>query len=64
MGVWQGVFRDSLKFHPGLPCLTLLRPAGGPPLKRPAAFFNPFGHPTPYAYAFKAANIGKLVPIL
>jgi hypothetical protein len=61
-GVWQGVALDSLKFHPGLPCPTLLRPAGGPPLKRPhghfsgspptrrvpAAFFYPFGHRSPY----------------
>jgi hypothetical protein len=29
MGVWQGVAMDSLKFHPGPPCPTLLRPAGG-----------------------------------
>jgi hypothetical protein len=33
MGVWHGVAMDSLKFHPSLPCPTLLRPAGGPPLK-------------------------------
>jgi hypothetical protein len=36
MGVWQGVAMDSLKFHLGLPCPTLLCPAGRPPLKRPA----------------------------
>jgi hypothetical protein len=36
MGVWQGVAMDSLKFHPGLPCPTFLRPAGRRPLKRPA----------------------------
>jgi hypothetical protein len=30
MGVWQGVAMDFLKFHPGLPYLTFLRPAGGP----------------------------------
>jgi hypothetical protein len=35
MGVWQAVAMDSLKFHPGLPCLTLLSPADGPPHKRP-----------------------------
>jgi hypothetical protein len=29
----------SLKFHPGPPCPTLLRPAGGPPLKRPYGRF-------------------------
>jgi hypothetical protein len=33
MGAWQGVAMDSLKFHPGPPCPTLLRPAGGPLLK-------------------------------
>jgi hypothetical protein len=52
------VAMDSLKFNPGRPCRTLLRPAGGPPLKRPyspqgrwpAAVFYPFEHPTPYAY--------------
>jgi hypothetical protein len=26
---------DSLKFHLGPPCPTLLRPAGGPPMKKP-----------------------------
>jgi hypothetical protein len=61
MGVWQGVAMDSLKFHPGLPCLTLLCPAGGPPLKwphglacpqggRPVLVFYLFGDPTLYAY--------------
>jgi hypothetical protein len=51
MGVWQGVVMDSLKCHPGPPCLTLLRPAGGPPLKRPYRHFTLylFGHPTPHA---------------
>jgi hypothetical protein len=34
MGVWQGVSMDSLKYHSSSPCPTLLRPAGGPPLKR------------------------------
>jgi len=29
MAVWEGVSTDSLKFHPGLPRLTFLRPAGG-----------------------------------
>jgi hypothetical protein len=37
MGVWQGVAMDSVKFHSGPPCLTLLRPAGRPPLKRPSS---------------------------
>jgi hypothetical protein len=32
IGVWQGVAIDSLKFHLGPPCPTLLRLAGGPPL--------------------------------
>jgi hypothetical protein len=62
MGLWQGVTMDSLKFHPGPPCPTLLRPAGGPPLKRPCGLVAylqgwwslpvvyPFGYPTPYAY--------------
>jgi hypothetical protein len=36
MGVWQGVALDSLKFHPGPPYPTLLRSAGGPPLKWPS----------------------------
>jgi hypothetical protein len=27
------VAMDSLKFHPGPPCPTLLRPAGGPPAR-------------------------------
>jgi hypothetical protein len=57
---------DSLKFHPGSPCSTLL-PKGGSPLKwpydrfrdgppagrqgeRPAAVVHPFGHPTPSSY--------------
>jgi hypothetical protein len=42
MGVWQGVgmdFLDSLKFHPRPLSPTLLRPAGGPPLKRPYGCF-------------------------
>jgi hypothetical protein len=28
---WPNLAMDSLKFHPGLLCLTLLRPAGGQP---------------------------------
>jgi hypothetical protein len=39
MGVWRGVAMDSLKFHLGLPCLTFLRPAGRPALKRPYGHF-------------------------
>jgi hypothetical protein len=37
--VWQGLAMESLKFHPGQPCPTFLRPAGGLPLKRP---YGPF----------------------
>jgi hypothetical protein len=33
MGVWQGVTMNSLKFYPGPPCCTSLRPAGRRPLK-------------------------------
>jgi hypothetical protein len=39
MGVWQGVAMDSLKFHMGLPCPTLLRPVGKPTLKQPYSRF-------------------------
>jgi hypothetical protein len=42
MGVWQGVAMDSLKYHQGPPCPTLLRPAGGPPLKQPYGHFRGF----------------------
>jgi hypothetical protein len=64
MGVWQGVVMNSLKFHPGPPCPTLLRPAGGPLLKRPFGRFRgrplagraAFGHLQPpsatHSYAF------------
>jgi hypothetical protein len=62
MGVWHGVAVDYLKFHSGPPCPTFLRPAGGPPVKRPhgrfrggplqggqlAAVLYPFCHPKPY----------------
>jgi hypothetical protein len=33
--VREGVSTDSLKFHAGPPCPTLIRPAGGPLPKRP-----------------------------
>jgi hypothetical protein len=36
MGVCKGVGRESLKFHPGLLCPTLLYPADGPPRGRAA----------------------------
>jgi hypothetical protein len=73
MGVWHGVVMDSLKYHPGPPCPTLLRPTGGSPLKRPygrfrgdlpterAAVFYPFEHHSPYAYAPKRKlNLNRL----
>jgi hypothetical protein len=41
--IWHGVSADSLKFHPGLPCPTFLRPVGG---LQP--FSTPLGYPTPY----------------
>jgi hypothetical protein len=60
MGIWQRVVMDSLRFHLGLPCSTFLRPAGGPPLKRPyglmavsAMIFYPLGRPMPYTYDVK-----------
>jgi hypothetical protein len=37
--IWQGVSTDSLKFHPGLQCPSIPRPAGGPPSKRPYGRF-------------------------
>jgi hypothetical protein len=40
MGVWEVVAIDSLKFHLGPPCPTLLRPAGWSPLKRPYGRFR------------------------
>jgi hypothetical protein len=44
MGVWQGVAMHTLKFHPGPPCPTLLRPMGGLPLKQAYGCFR--GHLT------------------
>jgi hypothetical protein len=71
MGVWQGVAMDSLKFHLGLPCPTLLRPVGGPPLNRqysrlrggPPTGQMACGHllpcwpPTPYACALHPFHV-------
>jgi hypothetical protein len=48
MAVWQGVPMDSLKYHQGPPCSTLLRPTGKPPPKRPYARFRG-GPPTAVA---------------
>jgi hypothetical protein len=56
IGVLKGV---ALKFHPGPQCPTLLRPAGGLPLKRHVAVFYPFGHPTSYAYAYTHSETAK-----
>jgi hypothetical protein len=39
-GVWGGVAMVSLQYRYGLPCLTLLRPVGGPSLKRPYGRFR------------------------
>jgi hypothetical protein len=48
IGIWQGVAMDSLKFHPGSPCLTVLCPADRQPLKRPYSRFRG-GLPTGWA---------------
>jgi hypothetical protein len=40
IGVRQGVTMDPLKFYLGPPCLNLLCPVGGPPLKRPNSCFR------------------------
>jgi hypothetical protein len=40
MVVWQGLAMDSLKFKPGPPCPTLLRPAGRQPLKQTYSRFR------------------------
>jgi hypothetical protein len=56
MGVWQGVAMVSLKYHYGLPCLTLQHPAavvsGMSSLQdgQRAAVFYPLGRPPSYAY--------------
>jgi hypothetical protein len=51
----------SLKFHPGLPCPTLLRPGQATPetsIQPFQAVFYRFGHPTSYAYVgVSAAHI-------
>jgi hypothetical protein len=54
--VWQWVAMDSLEFHPGPPCPTLLRPAGGPPMKRPYVHF--WGGPPS-----GRAACGRLLPL-
>jgi hypothetical protein len=72
IGLWQEVAMDSLKFHMGSPCPTLLRPAVGPPLKwqhgrfrvQPSAWqvacsclLSP-RTTTPHAYAYLDLNSG------
>jgi hypothetical protein len=53
--VWQGVSTDSLMCHPGPPGLTLLRPVGGSPSKRP---YGQFWGGTPA----EQAACGRLLP--
>jgi hypothetical protein len=56
IGVWQGVAMFSLKSYQGLPCSTLLRSVGRPPLKHPYSRFRgdppagqvPCGHLLPF----------------
>jgi hypothetical protein len=66
MAEWQGVAMDSLKFHPGPLCPTLLCLAGWPLPRacpqggQPATFFYPFEHPTPYAYAPTSLKISDI----
>jgi hypothetical protein len=61
---WIQARKNSLKFHPGPPCPTLLHPAGRPPPKQPyirfwsgppagrhTAVLYPLGYPTPYGPA-------------
>jgi hypothetical protein len=45
--VREGVSTDSLKFHADPPCPTLIRPAGGPPPKRPNGRLLPPWIPLP-----------------
>jgi hypothetical protein len=55
--VREGVSTYSLKFHAGPPCPTLIRPAGGPPPKRPYSRLGG-GPPT------GRAACGRLLPPL
>jgi hypothetical protein len=48
MGIWKGVAMDSLKYHPGLNCPTLLRSVGRPPQKWP------YGHTALQSYGLMA----------
>jgi hypothetical protein len=58
MGVWQEVAMDSLKFFSDLPCPTLLRPAGGPPLKRPYTGGAAYGRLLPF-WTLKGVRLCK-----
>jgi hypothetical protein len=42
MGEWQGVAIDSLNFHPGPPCPTLLCPAGRAACGHLLPFWTPY----------------------
>jgi hypothetical protein len=62
--VWQGVAMDSLKFHPGPACPTLLRPAGrfggGPPAGLVACGrLLPFWKPYAYDYDWRHSGFEK-----
>jgi hypothetical protein len=48
MGVWQEEAMASIKFHPGAPSSTLLRPVGGLPLKQHYGYFMVYGHLLPF----------------
>jgi hypothetical protein len=64
---------DTLKFHPGPPCLTLLRPWAGHRRNgltavygvarrqgvQVAAIFYPLGYPSPYAYGSYVPAFGQ-----
>jgi hypothetical protein len=56
MGIWQGVARDSLKYHLGPPCPTFLYPVGRTPLKQPYGItaLQPYGLTTLQPYGFTA----------
>jgi hypothetical protein len=55
MAVWQGMAKDSLNYRYVPPCRTLLRPAGGPPMKRSCGYFRG-GMPT------GQAACGRILP--
>jgi hypothetical protein len=69
---------ESLKYHPGPPCPTLLRPQGGPPPNSltailgvarpygrwPGAVFYPLGHSTPYDYGTRDGQKKSVVLVV